>query len=174
MSLQILSRNRVITQKRNSFGIGKSKGHVQHWLTFTKVIVSGVLGIFKTLFKRLLDSMRAITSGSNNGWQRNGFILLIFRVQSSLKSRKFLDSKYSTRNLLGRSNKSGKTGTIPLYVMTSAATRQKTESFFISNNYFGLKNDQIMFFDQGTHPCFDMDGKVLLSTKSSIARSPDG
>jgi len=68
----------------------------------------------------------------------------------------------------------GGKGTIPLYVMTSAATRQKTESFFISNNYFGLKPDQIMFFDQGTHPCFDMDGKVLLSTKSSIARSPDG
>ena len=93
---------------------------------------------------------------------------LVFKVAWNL------DSEYSAINLLCRSNKSGKTGTIPLYVMTSAATRQKTESFFISNNYFGLKNDQIMFFDQGTHPCFDMDGKVLLSTKSSIARSPDG
>ena len=65
-------------------------------------------------------------------------------------------------------------GIIPLYVMTSAATRQKTEAFFVSNNFFGLDQNQVMFFDQGTHPCFDMSGKVLLATKSSIARSPDG
>lgn len=65
-------------------------------------------------------------------------------------------------------------GTIPLYVMTSGPTRQKTENFFKANKNFGLGLDQVKIFDQGTLPCFDFDGKVLLSSKSSIARAPDG
>jgi len=65
-------------------------------------------------------------------------------------------------------------GKIPLYVMTSGPTREKTESFFHANNWFGLADGQIKIFDQGTLPCFGFDGKVLLSSKSSIARAPDG
>lgn len=61
------------------------------------------------------------------------------------------------------------------YIMTSGPTRQSTESFFKSNNYFGLAQDQIKFFDQGTLPCFTTDGsKILMDSKSSICESPDG
>lgn len=65
-------------------------------------------------------------------------------------------------------------GRIPLYVMTSGPTREKTENFFRANNFFGLADGQIKIFNQGTLPCFNFDGKVLLSSKSSIARAPDG
>lgn len=54
-------------------------------------------------------------------------------------------------------------GKIPLYVMTSGPTREKTENFFRANNWFGLSDGQIKIFDQGTLPCFGFDGKVLLS-----------
>ena len=48
--------------------------------------------------------------------------------------------------------------------MTSGPTRAKTEEFFKENNYFGLENDQVGFFNQGTLPCFDFEGKVMMKT----------
>lgn len=65
-------------------------------------------------------------------------------------------------------------GKIYLYIMTSGPTRAKTEAFFKANNYFGLASDQVGFFNQGTLPCFDFSGKVMMSSKSSVARAPDG
>lgn len=64
---------------------------------------------------------------------------------------------------LRRVEKLAGTGKIFLYIMTSGPTRAKTEKFFTENNNFGLKTDQIGFFNQGTLPCFDFDGKVMLS-----------
>ncbi|KAG7195396.1 UDP-N-acetylglucosamine pyrophosphorylase [Scheffersomyces spartinae] len=61
------------------------------------------------------------------------------------------------------------------YIMTSGPTRPATEEFFQSNNYFGLKSSQITFFDQGTLPCFNLDGtKILMEKKDKICESPDG
>lgn len=61
------------------------------------------------------------------------------------------------------------------YIMTSGPTRNATESFFIENNYFGLNSHQVIFFNQGTLPCFNLQGnKILLELKNSICQSPDG
>ncbi|ORY87760.1 nucleotide-diphospho-sugar transferase [Protomyces lactucae-debilis] len=60
------------------------------------------------------------------------------------------------------------------YIMTSQPTRGATMAFFQTHNYFGLDPDQVKFFDQGTLPCFDMDGKILLDRQDLIAESPDG
>ncbi|ODV98033.1 hypothetical protein PACTADRAFT_73669 [Pachysolen tannophilus NRRL Y-2460] len=61
------------------------------------------------------------------------------------------------------------------YIMTSIATRKITENYFIDNNYFGLNKNHIIFFNQGTFPCFSIDGsKILLNSKNSICESPDG
>ena len=48
--------------------------------------------------------------------------------------------------------------------MTSGPTRAATEKFFVENEFFGLTKDQVAFFNQGTLPCFDFEGKVMLST----------
>ena len=48
--------------------------------------------------------------------------------------------------------------------MTSGPTRKKTEGFFVENNYFGLSEDQVGFFNQGTLPCFDFTGKVMMKS----------
>ncbi|KAF8314480.1 nucleotide-diphospho-sugar transferase [Clavulina sp. PMI_390] len=63
---------------------------------------------------------------------------------------------------------------IPWYVMTSGPTRPATEAFFAKHNFFGLDKANVIFFEQGTLPCFTFDGKVILSSPSEIATAPDG
>ncbi|MBR7131271.1 MAG: UDPGP type 1 family protein [Lentisphaeria bacterium] len=60
------------------------------------------------------------------------------------------------------------------YIMTSPINREATESYFKEQNYFGLSRENVFFFTQGTMPAFGLDGKLLLSSKSSLALSPDG
>lgn len=68
----------------------------------------------------------------------------------------------------------GKRGYIAWYVMTSASTIKPTREFFLKNNYFGLKAENVVFFEQGTLPCFTFGGKIIMSNKFEIARAPDG
>ncbi len=64
--------------------------------------------------------------------------------------------------------------TIPWFIMTSHVNHQDTVDFFEANQHFGLNAEQIHFFRQGRMPAIDVNGKILLSSKSSIAMSPDG
>ncbi|ORY53534.1 nucleotide-diphospho-sugar transferase [Rhizoclosmatium globosum] len=66
------------------------------------------------------------------------------------------------------------TGIIPWYVMTSGPTRAATECFFKDNNFFGLLEENVMFFNQGVLPAFGMDGKILMEDKGVLATAPDG
>lgn len=66
-------------------------------------------------------------------------------------------------------------GKINWYIMTSEPTRDSTESFFKLKNYFGLSPEQVVFFNQGTLPCFNLEGtKILLDGPDKISHSPDG
>ena len=60
------------------------------------------------------------------------------------------------------------------FIMTSHQNHEATESFFESHAYFGLEKSRVHLFRQGRMPAVDLDGKILLETKSSIAMSPDG
>lgn len=74
--------------------------------------------------------------------------------------------------LIAHSQEAGRI--IPWYIMTSCINRVETESFFADNNYFGYPKEDIFIFEQGTMPAFDMNGKLLLAEKGSLALSPDG
>ncbi|CAD7695241.1 unnamed protein product [Ostreobium quekettii] len=60
------------------------------------------------------------------------------------------------------------------YIMTSSATHDDTVAFFARNDFFGVKPTQVTFFQQGTLPCFTEDGKIIMETKSKVAKSPNG
>ncbi|WVF65317.1 hypothetical protein IAT40_000043 [Kwoniella sp. CBS 6097] len=60
------------------------------------------------------------------------------------------------------------------YVMTSGPTRGETEKYFKEKSYFGLNPDDVIFFEQGVLPALSEDGKLLLSTPSSLSVAPDG
>ena len=64
---------------------------------------------------------------------------------------------------------------VPMAVMTSPATHEPTQRFLAEHNHFGLSEDNVLVFCQGTMPAVDAQtGKVLLAAKDRIALSPDG
>jgi UDP-N-acetylglucosamine/UDP-N-acetylgalactosamine diphosphorylase len=64
---------------------------------------------------------------------------------------------------------------IPLYLMTSAATHDETIEFFAAHGRFGLPEEDLFVFCQGTMPAVDAEsGRVLLESPGRIATSPDG
>ncbi|CAN5222194.1 UDPGP type 1 family protein [soil metagenome] len=64
---------------------------------------------------------------------------------------------------------------IPLLVMTSTATHDETVAYFAEQNFFGLQEDDVLFFQQGTMPAVDMaTGQLLLESPEQFALSPNG
>lgn len=63
---------------------------------------------------------------------------------------------------------------IPMYIMTSDINYCDTVRFFEKHNYFGYNPEYIHFFVQELNPSTDFDGKILMSSKSTLALSPNG
>lgn len=47
-------------------------------------------------------------------------------------------------------------------------------ALFSTHNYYGLNPSQIVFFSQGSLPCVDDSGHIIMREKHKIALSPDG
>lgn len=68
----------------------------------------------------------------------------------------------------------GKEGNIVWYIMTSEHTKGPTRDYFKENAFFGLREENIIMFEQGSLPCFDFSGKILLDQKHRVSKAPDG
>jgi UDP-N-acetylglucosamine/UDP-N-acetylgalactosamine diphosphorylase len=64
--------------------------------------------------------------------------------------------------------------TIPWFIMTSNVNHEDTVEFLETNQYFGLQSNQVHCFRQGRMPAIDTNGEILMSSKCSVAMSPDG
>jgi UDP-N-acetylglucosamine/UDP-N-acetylgalactosamine diphosphorylase len=62
----------------------------------------------------------------------------------------------------------------PWCVMTSAATDAPTRDFFRAQEFFGLPEEDVLFFCQGMVPSMDFDGRLLLAARDRIFENPDG
>ncbi|MCG8572678.1 MAG: UTP--glucose-1-phosphate uridylyltransferase [Spirochaetes bacterium] len=60
------------------------------------------------------------------------------------------------------------------YVMTSESNNSATVNFFKENNYWGLKSEQVVFFNQGMLPTVTLEGKLILKEQGQLFRNPDG
>eukprot|EP00968_Pinguiococcus_pyrenoidosus_P013362 scaffold1220_cov259-Pinguiococcus_pyrenoidosus.AAC.34 len=61
---------------------------------------------------------------------------------------------------------------LPFLVMTSPLNHSTTEQFFQENEFFGLPEEDVRFFAQGTLPCFTNDGKPAEHAVPSAADHP--
>ena len=92
---------------------------------------------------------------------------------AGLPSGKSLFQMHAER-LLRLSRLAGPQAVIPFYVMTSPLNDAETRQYFEDRKYFGLNPANVMFFTQGTLPCLEEDGKIMLETAQKIASAPDG
>ncbi len=64
---------------------------------------------------------------------------------------------------------------LPYLVMTSPATDAETRSYFQEQKFFGLPEDEVLFFCQGTMPALDLaTGRLLLEAPGRLFLGPDG
>jgi len=64
---------------------------------------------------------------------------------------------------------------VPVYIMTSLATHDEQVAFLNEHDRFGLPEEDVYFFQQGTMPAVDAaTGKLLLADRDSLFLSPDG
>lgn len=58
--------------------------------------------------------------------------------------------------------------------MTSRANHDETVSFFREHEWFGLDEGDVYIFPQNMIPSLDMNGKLILETRASVFKNPDG
>eukprot|EP00931_Biecheleriopsis_adriatica_P105559 TRINITY_DN80127_c0_g1_i1.p1 TRINITY_DN80127_c0_g1~~TRINITY_DN80127_c0_g1_i1.p1 ORF type:complete len:774 (+),score=200.99 TRINITY_DN80127_c0_g1_i1:93-2414(+) len=63
---------------------------------------------------------------------------------------------------------------IPVYIMCNKENKEIVEDFFRENDFFGIREQDVLFFCQSYYPICDKRGKFLMSEKHKIALAPNG
>ncbi len=63
---------------------------------------------------------------------------------------------------------------IRLFIMTSEKNHDKTAAFLKDHDYFGYREDRIVFFRQDMAPACDFNGRPYMEAKDRISTSPNG
>ena len=63
---------------------------------------------------------------------------------------------------------------IRLFIMTSEKNHEATVRFLKEKNFFGYKEDRVVFFKQDMAPACDYNGKLYMEAKDRISTSPNG
>jgi UDP-N-acetylglucosamine/UDP-N-acetylgalactosamine diphosphorylase len=63
---------------------------------------------------------------------------------------------------------------IPFIIMTSEVNHDETAEYFIENKNFGLETDDVIMFRQNMIPSLDLNCRLILSSKNSLFKNPDG
>nr|CCA25776.1 UDPNacetylhexosamine pyrophosphorylase putative [Albugo laibachii Nc14] len=101
----------------------------------------------------------------------------IFNI--GLQSKKSLFQLFAERiraiqALADRKYGTAKSSKISLLIMTSPLNHQETVLYFRRCHFFGLEEENVHFFTQGTLPCFTLDGKFILENTHTLAKASDG
>ena len=62
----------------------------------------------------------------------------------------------------------------PWYIMASPLNYEQIRDIFRSNDYYGLGEENVFIFQQGTLPNFSFHRNIFLAAKDRVACSPDG
>uniref|UniRef100_A0A7S4UPE1 UDP-N-acetylglucosamine diphosphorylase n=1 Tax=Alexandrium monilatum TaxID=311494 RepID=A0A7S4UPE1_9DINO len=68
----------------------------------------------------------------------------------------------------------GASARVPFLVMTSPINDAETKAFFAERKFFGLPEEDVWFFAQGTLPCMTTEGKLIMESAGMVATAPDG
>ena len=63
---------------------------------------------------------------------------------------------------------------VPLLIMTGQHNTQETRDYFEANDFFGLHQDSVHFFEQGSIPTFSADRKLQLASSDTLLQNPNG
>jgi len=63
---------------------------------------------------------------------------------------------------------------IPWYILTSPSNDQATRDYFAAQRFFELPEGDVIFFQQGTLPAFDFEGRLLMADRHRLALASDG
>jgi len=147
----------------NVFTVANSKEERKNWneLGFQK-ISEGKLGLLLLAGGQGTRLGTVNPKGMYNIGLPSGKSLFQIQAERLLKTQELAKTKY------------GKGGVVPWYIMTSDATNALTRKFFSDNNFFGLNSTQVFFFEQEMLPCVTPEGKVIMESKTKVARAPNG
>ncbi|RNA10480.1 UDP-N-acetylhexosamine pyrophosphorylase isoform X1, partial [Brachionus plicatilis] len=76
-----------------------------------------------------------------------------------IQGERLVKLKQYADKLFPEESKNQTNSSIPWYIMTSEHTQESTIDFFKKNNFFGLNNENVKFFEQFMLPCLTNDGK---------------